>query len=93
MQPTRPTETLIATLEKSLLKNADNEKSSVSNESASFEQSQQENDDSSFTSEINSKYCHAAENETQASRNPLNGQHQKKHKKKRKVNPLSYRKE
>ncbi|XP_043272558.1 kinectin-like isoform X3 [Venturia canescens] len=83
-EPTRATDTLIAALEKTLLKNADYENSSVSDNTASFEQSQRENDDSSLTSEINSNHCHTAEHETQASRNPLNGQHQKKHKKKRK---------
>lgn len=48
-------------------------------------QSQQEIDNSPFTTKYSSKSCHMTDHNTQASWNPLIGQQHKKHKKKRKV--------
>lgn len=85
MQTPLATQSLIAALQNTLLKNKEFANCPMT-KSMNLVQSQQEIDNSSLTSKYSSKSCHMTDHNTQASWNPLFGQQHKKHKKKRKVN-------
>ncbi|XP_011306030.1 interaptin isoform X2 [Fopius arisanus] len=79
---TRTWESLIAAIDKTLIKGAGSDKCTIDDKN--IIQSPQESDTGSMTSELNTNNFHMTGNDTQTSWNPMNGQQQKKHKKKRK---------
>lgn len=76
----RATQSLLAAIEKTLIKNPEPENCSITSTKLVVESQQDYNRDS-FTSELNSDNCHTAAYDVQS----INGQQHKKHKKKRKV--------
>ncbi|XP_076235212.1 uncharacterized protein LOC143179757 isoform X3 [Calliopsis andreniformis] len=82
-EPPLAAQTLIAALENTPLKNTEFANCSVT-KPVNLVQSQQEIDNSPLTTKYSSKSCHMTDHNTQASWNPLIGQQNKKHKKKRK---------
>lgn len=87
MQPPLAAQTLIVELENALLKNTEFANCPIA-KPINLVQSQQEIDNSPLATKYSSKSCHMTDHNTQASWNPLIGQQHKKHKKKRKVNPI-----
>ncbi|XP_008558291.1 kinectin isoform X7 [Microplitis demolitor] len=75
----RATQSLLAAIEKTLIKNPEPENCSITSTKLVVESQQDYNRDS-FTSELNSDNCHTAAYDVQS----INGQQHKKHKKKRK---------
>ncbi|XP_072744778.1 uncharacterized protein [Anoplolepis gracilipes] len=83
-EPPLVSEALIAALESTLLKNTEFANCSITKPVNLVSQSEQEIENSPFTTKYSSKSCHMTDHNTQANWNPLIGQQHKKHKKKRK---------
>ncbi|XP_063994157.1 ribosome-binding protein 1 isoform X2 [Diachasmimorpha longicaudata] len=81
-EQTRTSESLITVIETKITKSAGSDKCTIDDKK--MIQSTQESDNSSMTSELNTNNFHTTGNESQTCWNPMNGQQQKKHKKKRK---------
>lgn len=86
IQPPLAAQTLIDALESTLFKNTEFANCTITKPNY-LVQSQQEIDNSPFTTTYSPIPCHKTDHNTQASWNPLQGQQHNKHKKKRKVNP------
>ncbi|KAG5322620.1 KTN1 protein, partial [Pseudoatta argentina] len=85
-EPSLESQTLIAVLENTRLKNTEFANCSITKPVNLINQSEQEIENNSLTTKYSSKSCHMTDHNTQANWNPVIGQQHKKHKKKRKVN-------
>ncbi|EGI70299.1 Ribosome-binding protein 1, partial [Acromyrmex echinatior] len=85
-EPSLASQTLIAVLENTRLKNTEFANCSITKSVNLVNQSEQEIENNSLTTKYSSKSCHMTDHNTQANWNPVIGQQHKKHKKKRKVN-------
>ncbi|XP_011062319.1 PREDICTED: kinectin isoform X4 [Acromyrmex echinatior] len=83
-EPSLASQTLIAVLENTRLKNTEFANCSITKSVNLVNQSEQEIENNSLTTKYSSKSCHMTDHNTQANWNPVIGQQHKKHKKKRK---------
>ncbi|XP_018340923.1 PREDICTED: kinectin-like isoform X4 [Trachymyrmex septentrionalis] len=83
-EPPLASQTLIAVLENTRLKNTEFANCSITKPVNLVNQSEQEIENNSLTTKYSSKSCHMTDHNTQANWNPVIGQQHKKHKKKRK---------